>query len=340
MSLILGFPSNPRIRVKSLLVSPISKASAQQRAGRAGRTRPGKCFRLYTKKDFISELEERTHPEILRSNLANTVLELVKASVKDLVWFDHVDAPAPEMLMRALELLNFLEALDDDDNLTPLGSIIAEFPLDPQLSKMLIASPEFQCSSEILTITAMLSIPGRRESNAAQAMLTVPNGNHLTLVNVYNSYIQECPLAAGAYYEVALLSTEDERKRSINNQRALCCGFFMQVAHKEGDKCNYVMVKDNRVISLHPSCGLDKQPEWVIFNEFVLTMRPYISKFTIYFSGFLLAFQELLELAPLHFDLSSFSDGEAKRSLQPRRQASSDGSEMVRNLPRKSRKRS
>ena len=73
---------NPRIRVESLLVSPISKASAQQRAGRAGRTRPGKCFRLYTERDFMKELEEQTHPEILRSNLANTVLELVKLGIK------------------------------------------------------------------------------------------------------------------------------------------------------------------------------------------------------------------------------------------------------------------
>ena len=73
---------NPRIRVESLLVSPISKASAQQRAGRAGRTRPGKCFRLYTEKDFMRELEEQTHPEILRSNLANTVLELMKLGIE------------------------------------------------------------------------------------------------------------------------------------------------------------------------------------------------------------------------------------------------------------------
>jgi pre-mRNA-splicing factor ATP-dependent RNA helicase DHX15/PRP43 len=73
---------NPRIRVESLLVSPISKASAAQRAGRAGRTRPGKCFRLYTEKDYVKELEEQTYPEILRSNLANTVLELVKLGIK------------------------------------------------------------------------------------------------------------------------------------------------------------------------------------------------------------------------------------------------------------------
>ena len=124
---------NPRIRVESLLVSPISKASAQQRAGRAGRTRPGKCFRLYTQKDFMSELEEQTHPEILRSNLANTVLELIKLGIHDLVHFDYMDSPAPETIMRALELLNYLSALDDDGNLTALGEIMAEFPLDPQV---------------------------------------------------------------------------------------------------------------------------------------------------------------------------------------------------------------
>ena len=128
---------NPWIRVESLLVTPISKASAQQRAGHAGYTRPGKCFQLYTEKDLMKELEEQTHPEILRSNLANTVLELVKAGVKDLVRFDYVDAPAPETLMRALELLNFLAAFDDEGNLTPLGSKMSEFPLDPQVGLLI-----------------------------------------------------------------------------------------------------------------------------------------------------------------------------------------------------------
>ena len=124
---------DPLIRVESLLVSPISKASAQQRAGRAGRTRPGKCFRLYTKEDFMKELEEETQPAIMRSNLASTVLVLVKAGVKDLIQFDWMDAPAPESLMRALELLSYLGALDDDGNLTPMGKRMSAFPLDPQV---------------------------------------------------------------------------------------------------------------------------------------------------------------------------------------------------------------
>ena len=75
---------NPRIRVESLLVSPISKASSNQRAGRAGRTRPGKCFRLYTEKSFHKDLQEQTYPEILRSNLSTVVLTLKKLGIDDL----------------------------------------------------------------------------------------------------------------------------------------------------------------------------------------------------------------------------------------------------------------
>nr|VWO96108.1 CifA [Ganoderma boninense] len=334
---------NPRIRVESLLVSPISKASAQQRAGRAGRTRPGKCFRLYTEKDFMSELEEQTHPEILRSNLANTVLELAKLGIQDLVHFDYVDAPAPETLMRALELLNYLAALDDEGQLTKLGSIMADFPLDPQMAKMLIASPEFYCSHEILTIVAMLSVPNvwlrppnqRKEADAAKALLTIPDGDHLTLMNVYNSYMNNKHdknwcwnnyLSARALqqadnvrmqlqrtmerYEIELVTTANEQKLWQNIRKTLVCGFFMQVAHKEGEKNAYLTVKDNQVVSLHPSCGLDTSPEWVIFNEFVLTTKPYIRTVTE------VKPEWLLELAAPYFDLSTFADGETKRALQ------------------------
>lgn len=148
---------NPRIRVESLLVTAISKASAQQRAGRAGRTKPGKCFRLYTEKAYKSEMQEQTYPEILRSNLGSVVLNLKKLGIDDLVHFDFMDPPAPETLMRALELLNYLAALDDDGELTELGAMMAEFPLDPQLAKMVIASCDYNCSNEALSITAMLS---------------------------------------------------------------------------------------------------------------------------------------------------------------------------------------
>jgi len=91
---------NPRTRVESLLVSPISRASAQQRAGRAGRTKPGKCFRLYTEASFRKDLIPQTYPEILRSNLSSVVLQLKKLGIDDLVHFDFMDPPAPETMMR------------------------------------------------------------------------------------------------------------------------------------------------------------------------------------------------------------------------------------------------
>ncbi|KAL5638957.1 hypothetical protein ACGC1H_003356 [Rhizoctonia solani] len=333
---------NPRIRVESLLVSPISKASAQQRAGRAGRTRPGKCFRLYTERDYIKQLEEQTYPEILRSNLANTVLELVKLGVTDLVHFDYMDAPAPETIMRALELLNYLSALNDDGELTPLGGIMAEFPLDPQLAKMLIVSPEFRCSNEILTIVAMLSVPNvwlrpnnqRKEADAAKALLTVPDGDHLTLLNVYNNYfnnkddknwcwnnylsqraLQQAENVRNQLersmerFDLDLVGTSDQRKLYIQIRQALICGFFMQVAHK-GEKNTYVTVKDHQVVGLHPSCGLDSTPEWVLFNEFVLTTRPFIRTVTD------IRPEWLLEHAGMYYDLKTFPDSEAKRALQ------------------------
>jgi pre-mRNA-splicing factor ATP-dependent RNA helicase DHX15/PRP43 len=130
--------------VESLLVTPISRASAQQRAGRAGRTRPGKAFRLYTEGAFTKELQEQTYPEILRSNLSAVVLHLKKLGIDDLVHFDFMDPPAPETLMRALELLNYLGALDDEGNMTKTGTLMSDFPLDPQLAKVYIYHP---CSS-------------------------------------------------------------------------------------------------------------------------------------------------------------------------------------------------
>ena len=308
---------NPRIRVDSLLVSPISKASAQQRAGRAGRTRPGKCFRLYTEDAFKKELIEQTHPEILRSNLANTVLELKKLGIDDLVHFDLMDPPAPETLMRALEELNYLACLDDNCELTPLGKLASEFPLDPALAVMLISSPEFYCSNEVLSLTALLSVPqvfvrptsARKAADEMKALFAHPDGDHLTLLNVYHAFkgsdAQADPkrwchqhfLSLRALqsadnvrqqlkrimetHEIELISTPFEDKRYYENiRRALVAGFFMQVAKKEASGKTYTTVKDHQTVMLHPSTVLGVEAEWVLYNEFVLTTKNYIRTVT------------------------------------------------------------
>ena len=107
---------NPRIRVESLLVSPISKASAQQRAGRAGRTKPGKCFRLYTEKAYQTEMQDNTYPEILRSNLGTVVLQLKKLGIDDLVHFDFMDPPGKYKIGVKNSLFPFFDPFHKHNN--------------------------------------------------------------------------------------------------------------------------------------------------------------------------------------------------------------------------------
>ncbi|KAI0136980.1 P-loop containing nucleoside triphosphate hydrolase protein [Xylariales sp. AK1849] len=333
---------NPRIRVESLLVSAISKASAQQRAGRAGRTRPGKCFRLYTEEAFKKELIEQTYPEILRSNLANTVLELKKLGVEDLVHFDLMDPPAPETMMRALEELNYLACLDDEGELTALGSLASEFPLDPSLAVMLISSPEFYCSNEILSITALLSVPNlfvrpankRREADQMKDLFKHPEGDHLTMLNVYHAFkgVQNrgenekdwCHKHFLSYRHLSsadsvraqlkrimetqgleLVSTDFNDKNYYTNiRRALITGFFMQVAKKESSGKIYRTMKDNnQAVMIHPSSVLQTDYEWILYNEFVLTTKQYVRTVT----G--IRPEWLLEIAPIYYDVSSW-DGQ------------------------------
>lgn len=185
---------SPRTGMESLLVTPVSQASALQRAGRAGRTSPGKCFRLYTAWSYQHEMESNTVPEIQRTNLGNVVLMLKSLGINDLVNFDFMDPPPVETLLRALEQLYALGALNDAGHLTKLGRRMAEFPLDPMLSKAIVASDTYKCSEEILSITAMLSVgnsifyrPKDKQVHADNARMNFHFGNvgdHLALLKV------------------------------------------------------------------------------------------------------------------------------------------------------------
>lgn len=374
---------NPRARVESLLVSPISRASAKQRAGRAGRTRPGTCYRLYTESAFASELKEATYPEILRSNLGNVVLQLKMLNINDLVHFDFMDPPAPETLMRALELLNYLNALSDEGDLTELGASMAELPLSPELSAALLASVKLGVSGALLTIAAMLSSSAnvfvrpksdRARADAAHRRFYHTHGDHLSLIRTFDAYsavsskdrardkwcwdnylnpraLQSATSVRSQLARVlAKLSkqptgsddpalTEVEYDDCV--RKALLSGFFMQVAHRQAGKAGsgggYLTVKDHQLVALHPGCNLTRSPDWVMYNEFVLTKRNFIRTVTEVRGSW------LVELAPHYYDMTNFPDGAAKEDLkvlyrQHERRKARANSERVEEDARRSRK--
>ncbi|KAK0661795.1 putative ATP-dependent RNA helicase DHX35-like protein [Lasiodiplodia hormozganensis] len=191
---------NPNTGIETLTATPVSKASATQRAGRAGRTKPGKCYRLYTEQAFAS-LQEATVPEIRRSNLAPIILQLKALGIDNIARFDYLTPPPAELIIRALELLYSLGALDDYAKLTkPLGTRMAELAVEPMMAKALLSAQGFGCLSEMLSIAAMTSLQGnvwfshegqKKAQESARRKFAVEEGDHLTLLNVYHAFVTQ-----------------------------------------------------------------------------------------------------------------------------------------------------
>lgn len=189
---------NPKSGIETLTATPISQASATQRAGRAGRTKPGKCYRLYTEKAF-QDLPPVTIPEIQRSNLASVILQLKALGIDNILRFDFLTPPPAELIIRALELLYSLGAIDDYAKLTrPLGVRMAELSVDPMMAKVLLSATSFGCLSEILSIAAMTSLQGavwfqqdgeKKASDSAKRKFAAEEGDHITLLNVYHTFV-------------------------------------------------------------------------------------------------------------------------------------------------------
>ncbi|XP_037034697.1 ATP-dependent RNA helicase DHX8 [Bradysia coprophila] len=301
---------NSKTGMDSLVVTPISQAAAKQRAGRAGRTGPGKCYRLYTERAYRDEMLPTPVPEIQRTNLATTVLQLKTMGINDLLHFDFMDAPPVESLVMALEQLHSLSALDDEGLLTRLGRRMAEFPLEPNLSKMLIMSVALQCSDEVLTIVSMLSVqnvfyrPKDKQSLADQkkAKFNQSEGDHLTLLAVYNSWKNNKFSNAWCYENFVQIRTlkraQDVRKQllgimdrhkldvvsagknTVRIQKAICSGFFRNASKKDPQE-GYRTLVDSQVVYIHPSSALfNRQPEWVVYHELVQTTKEYMREVT------------------------------------------------------------
>jgi ATP-dependent RNA helicase DHX8/PRP22 len=148
---------NAKTAMDTLCIVPISKTQAIQRAGRAGRTGPGKCIRLYTEQFFDNQMSKVQTPEILRVNLASTILTLKSMGIEDVVEFDFMEKPHKESVLESLKQLFFLQSIDENGKITKLGTEMAKFPIDCSYARCLISGKYFDVEDEIVTLVSLIS---------------------------------------------------------------------------------------------------------------------------------------------------------------------------------------
>jgi ATP-dependent RNA helicase DHX8/PRP22 len=332
-----------RLGMDRLQVTPISQAQARQRAGRAGRTGPGKCFRLYTEAAYQSEMLPTTIPEIQRQNLASTILTLKAMGINDLLHFDFMDPPPTNTMLTALEELYALSALDDEGLLTRLGRRMADFPMEPTLAKTTIMSVDLGCSDEVLSIVAMISAvqtvfhrPKDKQDQAdkKKAKFHDASGDHLTLLNVYNAWKQSRMSDPWCFENFiqprSMKRAEDVRKQLVQIldrlrlrvvscgrdttrvRQALCSGFFRNSARKDPQE-GYKTLIEGTPVYMHPSSALNrKAAEHVIYHSLVETTKEYMHNVTV------IEPKWLVEAAPTFFKVAGKEGGLSKRKRAER----------------------
>ncbi|OVA11084.1 Helicase [Macleaya cordata] len=292
--------------IENLVVAPISKASARQRAGRAGRVRPGKCYRLYTEEYFTKEMAVQGIPEMQRSNLVSCVIQLKALGIDNILGFDWPAPPAPEAMVRALEVLYLLGILDDDAKLTsPVGFQVAEIPLEPMISKMILSGYLLGCSEEIITVAAILSIQSiwvsvrgsQKELDEAKLHFAAAEGDHVTYLNVYKGFLQSGRSSQWCHKNFinyqAMKKVIETREQLIKTtkrlgmglkscerdtqvfRKAVTAGFFTNACRLEGG--TYKTIRSSQEVHIHPSSVLFRvNPKWVIYHSLVSTDRHYM----------------------------------------------------------------
>lgn len=241
----------PKTGLEALQIQPIAKANADQRAGRAGREAPGKCYRLYTE-DIFDKFRDQPVPELMRCDLSQVYLEMKVIGVRSPETFGYMDPPSPDLLQKAKHTLQRLGGLDDESHLTELGRSLGALPLPPLLARLVVDSLGLECTAEVLTLASMLATdavlytPRNLAGMALKAFETArrqiqhPEGDHLTLVNVYQLWE----------------NTED--------RHALCKDFYLHYNALKRAELIRAQLKDVLIRSLKlktiSSCGSRK--EW------------------------------------------------------------------------------
>ncbi|CAL5219753.1 g1653 [Coccomyxa viridis] len=299
---------NPKMGMDALQVFPESQAAANQRSGRAGRTGPGTCWRLFTENAYRQELLAVSVPEIQRTNLGNVVLLLKSLNVDNLLDFGFMDPPPRENLLNSMFQLWVLGALDNTGGLTPIGRKMVEFPLDPPLAKMLLVGAELGCADEVLIIVSMLSVPScffrppdrAEESDAAREKFFVPESDHLTMLHIYQQwkksgyradwcsdhFLQAKVLRKAKEVRQQLADIMEQQKIPLRSagpdwdvvRKAICSSYFHNAAKLKGIG-EYVNCRSGIPCFLHPSSalyGLGYTPDYIVYHELVYTTKEYM----------------------------------------------------------------
>lgn len=306
---------NPTTGMESLVIVPCSRASADQRAGRAGRLGAGKCYRLYTKWSFQNELPENGVPEILRANLSSVILLLLSIGINDLVNFDFMDRPSHQTLIRCLEVLYALGALNAKGQLTETGKKMSSFPMDPMFCKALLVSASFGVTSEVISIISMLTESSslfyrpkdhKEQADKMKEKFFHDAGDHLTLLNIWNQWqgsgysnlwcedhflqyrtlkkIREVrnqleKLCKRVIVDVESIESNSKDSSVVQIQKALISGFFPNIAKLSKLGNNYILIKKKQSVYIHPSSRLfavKPPPKTILYHELVLTSKEYM----------------------------------------------------------------
>jgi ATP-dependent RNA helicase DDX35 len=302
------------LQINMLVITPTSQACCRQRAGRAGRIKNGKVYRLFTQEEY-QNLPKITAPEMRRADLSTTILTLKALGIDNILRFDFPSAPPAKNMLASIELLYALGAIDGSGNLTNDGLIMAELPLSPTHAKMLLESRAMGCSNEILTIIAMLQVQqifsypktgqGSITARRQRRHFEVAEGDLLTYLNVYQAFVANgCKKEFCGRY--CMMYRHLKRVVEIRNQlemmltkqfkmkftpsgsdtyticRCICASLFPFAAylHHSG---NYRMVRGDTEVHIHPTSCLytEKQPSWIVFGEVVHTTKLYVRDITV-----------------------------------------------------------
>ncbi|MCI7036714.1 MAG: ATP-dependent RNA helicase [Spirochaetia bacterium] len=296
---------NPKTFTSSLNETPVSRASCNQRRGRAGRTCEGTCYRLYTRNDFDTR-QEYTTEEIYRTDLSEVVLRMSELGITDFEKFDFISPPGKEGLLSAVETLRMLKAIEPDGTLSSIGKMMVEFPLEPRVSRIIIESIMYYPSvlEEVLIASSFLSaqspfvLPVGEEMDArlAHHCFRDMHGDFVTYVKLYKTYIEQknkehfCKKNYLDERVLAEIQNIKEQLEEIVSKRLqipitnggsmddyLCCiasGMIQFVCIREGRENYRSLTADH--ISIHPGSSMFKvNPAYIVAGEIVRTSRTF-----------------------------------------------------------------